>query len=98
MREVLIFDDELMQIVSQEISAYSSSMPVIDAEEGALWPLLALIVLRLWLHDVENDGDSVFVVVSDDTLIGIGSISCHQTIPLVRKLRILIIRQRFELV
>jgi hypothetical protein len=43
--EVLILDDELMEVVSEEVSADSSTMAVIDAKERALWPLLALVIL-----------------------------------------------------
>ena len=58
-------------------------MAVIDAKEGALGPLLVLVVLRLRLHNVKDDGDTVLVVVSHNTLIGVGAVTSHESIPLV---------------
>ena len=45
LREMLIFDNELMQIIPKEICAHSSSMPIIDAKKRAFWPMLLFKVL-----------------------------------------------------
>ena len=73
-----------MQVVSEELSASITSMAVIDSEEGALGPDFVLTVL--WLHDVEDDGDSVLVVIPDETLVSIGGICPHDPISLERAL------------
>ena len=68
LRELHIFDDELVQIVSQKVSACVAPVAVEDAEEAALGPVLD-ILLGGWLHDVKNNADAVLVVVPDDSLI-----------------------------
>lgn len=69
-RKVTVFDDELVQVVPQEVCACVATVAVENAEEGALGPVFD--VLFAWrLHDVEDDADSVLVVVSDDALVGV---------------------------
>jgi hypothetical protein len=51
----------------------------------------------LGLHDVQNDCDSVFIVIAHNTLIGVGSIPCDQAIPFIGVLCILIIWKSFVL-
>lgn len=75
--KLLVLDDELMQVVSQEVGTGVATVTVKDAEEGALWPMLNVLLLR-WLHDVQDDAYSVFVVVTDDALVGVGCIP-HNT-------------------
>lgn len=66
--EVRVFDDELVEVVSEEVGAGVAAVAVEDAEEGTFWPVFN--VLFAWgLHDVEHDADTVFVVVTDDTLV-----------------------------
>ena len=50
-------------------------MPVIDAEERALGPQVAVKILGLGLHNVKNDGYSVFVVISYDSLVSVGAVA-----------------------
>jgi hypothetical protein len=71
-RKLSILDDELMQIISQEVSARISSVAIKYTKEAALWPVLNVFLGRR-LHDIEHDADSVLVVVSDDSLVRIGS-------------------------
>ena len=80
LREINIFYIELMQIISKEISADMTSVSIIDAEEGALWPIFIWKLFAFWLHNVKNDCQSVFFVVSDDSLIRVGSVGCKYTI------------------
>jgi hypothetical protein len=70
----------MMQIVPQILSTSMASMTIVDTEEGALRPVLILPVIRL--DNVQNDGDSVFIVCSDETLVGIGSICSDNPVPL----------------
>ena len=69
-----IFNNELMKIVSQEVSTGVSTMAVEYAEEGTLGPVLDFF-LAWRLHDVEDDTHSVFVVISYDSLICVGSVA-----------------------
>ena len=64
-REELVFDDELMQVVSEVVSALVATMPIVDPEERALWPFHARELLLLWLHDIEYDCYSILVVVPE---------------------------------
>ena len=73
-------------------------MSIIDTKEGALGPLLALIVLRFRLHNIEDNCYPIFIIVSYNTLISIGTIASHKAIPLVGEFSVLIVRQRLKLV
>ena len=48
-------------------------MAVEHAEETDLRPFNLQVLLALWLEDVEDDGDSVLIVVPNDALISVGS-------------------------
>ena len=63
-----------MKVVSQVVCTSCTTMAIEDSKEANLWPLGGQVLFWLGLENVQNDGDSVFVVVSDDTLIGVGSI------------------------
>ena len=78
-RKLSILDDELMQIISQEVSARISSMAIKYTKEAALWPVLNVFLGRR-LHDIEHDADSVLVVVSDDSLVRIRSVPNYAAI------------------
>ena len=70
--------NELVQVISEEISTCVATVSIKDSEEAALWPILD-ILLGLRLHDIEDDADPVFVVVSDDALVCVGSIADDMT-------------------
>ena len=53
-------------------------MTIKYTEESALGPVVAL--LRRWLHYVQDYGDSILIVVSDDALIGVSRISGNDAI------------------
>lgn len=63
-----------MEVVSQKVSTSVSTVPVKDSEERAFWPVLH-ILLAWGLHDVEDYTNSVFIIVSNDSLICVGCIS-----------------------
>lgn len=96
-REVLVLDYKLMQIVTQEVRAHGAAVTVVYTEEGAFRPLLVLVVLRLRLHNVQDDGDAIFVVVANDALVRVSSVARHKTVPLVGELGVLVIRQTSRL-
>ena len=75
-----------MQVVSQEISAGCSTVAIKDSKERALRPVLPLP--RMWLQNVENDWHTVLIIVSDYSFIRVGSICSHNSIFLVRALRL----------
>lgn len=77
--ELLVFDDELMKVISQEISTGIPAMSIKHAEEWTFWPVLS-ILLGWWLHDVQDNWDSVFVVVSNYTLIRVCSVAYNRSI------------------
>jgi hypothetical protein len=53
-------------------------MTIKYTEESALGPVVAL--LGWWLHYVQDYRDSVFIVVSDDALIGVSRIAGYDAI------------------
>ena len=80
-----------MEVVSKEISANMSSMAIIDAKEGAFWPLTTSELLRLWFHYIQDNGNSVFVVISNDALVCVCTVRCNDTIAFGRVLCSLIV-------
>ena len=69
-----ILNDELMQIVSQKVRTSISSMAIKYSEEAAFGPI-SNILLCWWLHNIEDNTDPILIIVSDNSLIGIGSIA-----------------------
>jgi hypothetical protein len=55
-------------------------MPIIDSEEGATWPVRG--VLELGLNDIKDYGDTVFVIVPDNTLMSVRCIRGYYTVAL----------------
>ena len=76
--EIFIPDNKLMKLISKIISTSSSTMAIIDREEGAPWPFFDLF--KLWFNDIQNDWNSIFIVISDNSLMGIGWITTDNTI------------------
>lgn len=54
-------------------------MAIEHSEKAALGPILN-ILFRRWLHYIQNYADSIFVVVSDDALIGVGGVAHDESI------------------
>lgn len=67
-----------MQVISQKLRTEVATMTIIHTEERTFRPCLMLSVLRL--HDIQNDGDSIFIVASDKPLIGICSVCPHDPV------------------
>jgi hypothetical protein len=59
-------------------------MAIIYSKKGTSWPVLSL--LELWLYNVQNDRNSVLIVISYDTLMSICSIRSHNSISLACEL------------
>jgi len=67
-----------MQVISQEISTSRSSMTIIHSEERAFWPFLFEAVLRFL--NIENDWDSILIIISNYSLICICGISWNKAV------------------
>jgi uncharacterized membrane protein YhaH (DUF805 family) len=72
-RELGISNNKLVKIVTEEVGTGVTSMTVENAEEGTFWPVIAFLVRRF--HNVQNDGYSILIVVSDDALVSVCCIS-----------------------
>ena len=79
-REIRVLDDELVQLISEIVRTCRPAMPIIDSEEGATWPVRG--VLELGLNDIKDDGDTVFVIVPDNTLMSVRCIRGYYTVTL----------------
>ena len=88
---MLVLDNELMQIVPKEVSANSTTVAIVDSEKRAFWPVLRFKILWFRFHDVENDSNSILIIVPYNTLIGICSIPRDQSVSLVRKFGVLVV-------
>ena len=63
-----------MEVISQIIGACRTAMSVEYSKEADLGPVDIKIGLVFGLQNVQDDRDTVFVIVSDDALVGVGGI------------------------
>jgi hypothetical protein len=68
-----------MQVISQEICACVSSMPVKNPKKAAFWPI-DNIIFSWWLHNIQNNTNPILIIVSNNPLISIGSIPHNMAI------------------
>lgn len=68
-------------------------MTIEHSEKADLRPLNGQILLALGFEDIEDDGDTIFIVVTDDTLVGISSIALDDATLLLRGFGWLVIFQ-----
>ena len=78
-----------MELIPQELRACMASMAIVDSEEGALGPVLFLPMGRL--RYIQNYGNSVFIIIPNQTLVGYGRVRSYYSIPLYRALRWLLV-------
>ena len=71
--EAALANHVVMQVISQKVSTPVAAMPVIDCEEMAFGPGGRRVVF--WLHDIQDYGNSVFIVIPNSTLVGIGGVA-----------------------
>ena len=71
LREMFILYNEVMQIITEVVSTCRASMTVEHSEEANLRPFDIQMGLTLRFQYVENDGDTVFVILTDNALISI---------------------------
>lgn len=68
-------------------------MPVKHTEEANLRPLDIQVGFVFGLEDVEDDADSVLVVVSDDSLVGVRCVGLYDSALLLAGFRWLVVFQ-----
>ena len=78
----LVPNYELVKIISQKISTCMPTMAVKNGEEGTLGPSVAFLFCRLL--NVQNYTHSVFIVITDYSLVCVCSISFNNSILLNR--------------
>ena len=84
LREAVLLDHEVMELVSQELGAVVPSVAVVDPEEAALGP--SFIFAVRWFGDVQNYRDTILVVVANKALIGYSRVSPNDAVALDRAL------------
>jgi hypothetical protein len=65
---------KVMQIVPEIVRTCRPTMAIKDTKEANLWPLNVNMSLALRLENVQDDAHPVLIVISDDPLVGVGSI------------------------
>ena len=83
----------MVEVVSQELGTGTATVPIVDAEEGTRWPRFVLSMLRL--HYIEDDGNSVFVVITNQALVRVGGVGPYNAITLIAALGWLVIRDDY---
>ena len=79
-----MFNYQLMQLVPEVVSAGGPSVAVIDPKEGAAGPVGGFFEFRL--DNVQDDRYSVFIVISNDSLMCVGCVRGHYSVSLTCKL------------
>ncbi len=72
-----------MQLVSEEIGTLCTAVTVVNGKKRTPWPEVNL--LELGLNDVQNNRNSVFIVVSNHTLVSVGCVRGHHSVLFARK-------------
>jgi len=63
-----------VKVVTEVVRTGCATVAVEYTEEADLRPLDVEVLLALRLQDVEDDGDTIFVVVSDYALVCVGCV------------------------
>lgn len=77
--------NHLVQLVSEEIGALGAPVAVVNGKKGTPRPWVRL--LELGLNHVQNNRDSVLIVVSNHTLVSVGCVRGYHSVPFARKFR-----------
>jgi hypothetical protein len=72
--ELFVLNNKIVKIVPKVICTSCSTVAVKDSKKTDLRPFDIEIGLVFGFQNVQYDGDPVFIIVSDDTLIGVGGI------------------------
>lgn len=69
LRETFVLYDEVVQVVTEVVRARCSAMTVEDTEEADLGPIHCQVLFAFRLEDIENNRDSILIIVPNNTLI-----------------------------
>ena len=78
-----------MQVVLKVLSALTASMTVEYSNDLNVGPIHDCRNFVSWMNHIKNDGDSVFIVLSDQTYVSIRSERLHYPKGLIRSLAVL---------
>lgn len=67
-----------MKLVSKEIGTSCASVSIVDCEEWAARPVFDLF--KLWLDDVQNNWNSILIIISHNALMSVCSITWYYSI------------------
>lgn len=81
-----------MQLISQEISARSSTMSIINSKKAASWPLCNLFKLRF--NNIKDYRNPIFIIIPNNALMCISSITTNHPILFTSKLSRMITSQK----
>lgn len=81
-----------MQLISQKISTSSATMAIINSKKATSGPLCNLLKLRF--NNIKNNWNSIFIIIPDNTLMRISSITTHHPILFASKLSRMITSQK----
>lgn len=77
LRETVLVDDYQMELVLQEVCAGRASMAIVNREIAALRPIRDVFAIG-WLCHVQDNGDSILVIIPLDALMGVGRVRSYQ--------------------
>ena len=95
--EVLVLDHKIVKVVTQVISASRASVTVKNAEETDLGPFNIQICFTLWLKNIQNNRDPVFVVLTNYALVCVSSITLDVATLLLGRLSRLVVLEEDRL-
>jgi len=72
-----------MKLISKIICTSGSSMAIVYGKEWASWPFFNLFKFRF--DYIQNNRNPIFIIISDNTLMGIGWITTDYTVLLASK-------------
>jgi hypothetical protein len=90
-REIRLHNYLVVKVLLQILSALVSTMAIVDREYLYLWPIgiWHLWFFGKWLDNIEDNGNPVFIGLSDQTNMGIGGEGSDHAKPLVGCLGVL---------
>jgi len=83
----------VVEVIAEEFGTGMAPVAIVDAEEGALGPVLVLTVLRL--NNVQYDRHPVFIIVPYKPLVSISSVCPHNAVPPQTALGGLVVRHDY---
>lgn len=76
--EVLISYNQLMKLISEEISTCRSSMAIINSKKRTSGPVINLF--EFGFNNIKNNRDSVLIIISNNTLMSICWVTANNSI------------------